>query len=104
MSKTTEALACKRFQRAMQQHRAAMMELHLDLMETESGVMAMVMVSGIAQLVAFGLESPAALADTIRLESIKSGIPVNALEAQARFSSELVTCFAFEQQQNKSPR
>lgn len=106
MSTTTEQLrerwGRKRFQRAMQQYQA-IMEPHLDKMETESGMLAMLMVSGIAQLVACGLESQAALAYTVKQASILSGIPEDALEAHARFSSEMVTCCEFDQQ-NKSPR
>ncbi len=92
-----------RFQRAMQQYQAVMVK-HSDLMETENGMLSMLMVSGIAQLVAHGLESPAALADTIKQESIRSGIPEDALAVHARFSSEMVKCFEFDKQISKSPR
>lgn len=93
----------KRFQRAMQQYRT-ITEPHIDKMESENGMLAMLMISGIAQLVAHGLEPPAALADIIARESIKSGISEAALEAHARFSSEMLACYEFDQQLNKSPR
>ena len=92
--------AHKRFQRAMLQYQAAM-EPYQAKMESDSGQLALVLFSGIAQLVALEQESPAALADTIKQASILSGIPEDALEAHARFSSEMITCFEFDQQQNK---
>lgn len=92
-----------RFQRAMQQYQAAM-QRHGDLVDTDSGMLAMFMVSGIAQLVAQGLESQPALTHTIKQASILSGIPEDALAAHARFSSEMVKCYEFDQQLNKSPR
>lgn len=94
--------AHRRFQRAMLQYQAAM-EPHQVKMESDSGQLALVLVSGIAQLIALGQESPAALDHTIKQASILSGIPEEALEAHARFSSELLTCFAFDQK-NKSSR
>lgn len=107
MNSTTEKLrnrwARKRFQRAMQQYQATMGP-HTDKMESENGMLSMLMVSGIAQLIAIGLESPAALADTIKQASKMSGIPEDALAAHARFSSEMITCFEFDHQPNKSPR
>lgn len=107
MNSTTEELknrwARKRFQRAMQQYQA-IMETHTDKIETEKGMMSMVMVSGIAQLVARGLESQVALAHTIKQASKMSGIPEDALAAYAQFSSEMMTCYEFDQQLNKSPR
>lgn len=101
-AKAKEKWAHQRFQRAAEQCRAAM-EPHLEKMETDNGILAMLLVSGIAQLVALGHESPAALAYTVKQASILSGIPEAALDAQARFSSEMLTCFEFDQQ-NKSPR
>lgn len=92
-----------RFQRAMQQYQAVMVK-HSDKMETENGMIAMVMVSGVAQLVAQGLESQPALTHTIKQASKMSGIPEDALAAHARFSSEMLTCYEFDQQLNKSPR
>lgn len=107
MNSTTAELknrwAHNRSLRAMQQYQAAMMP-HLDLMETEKGMMSMVMVSGIAHLVAHGLEPPAALTDIIARESIKSGISEAALEAHARFSSEMLVCYEFDQHLTKNPR
>lgn len=107
MNSPTEKLkdrwASKRFQRAMQQYRT-IMEPHIDKMETESGMMSMVMVSGIAQLVAHGLESQPALALTIKQASKMSGIPEDALAAHARFSSEMLTCYEFDQQPNETQR
>lgn len=107
MSTATEQLKERwgrnRFQRAMQQHRA-MMEPHLDKMETENGMLSMLMVSGVAQLVAHEQESQSALDATIKHASELSGIPQDALTAHARFSSEMATCFEFDQRQNKSPR
>lgn len=92
-----------RFQRAMQQYQAVMVK-HSDLMETEAGQLALVLVSGIAALVQSGAESPAALAHTVKQASILSGISEDALVAHARFTSEMVTCYEFDQQPNKSPR
>lgn len=105
MSTATEQLrerwGRKRFQRAMQQQRS-MMEQHLDKMESENGMLAMLMVSGIAQLVAHGQESQSALDATIKHASELSGIPQDALAAHARFTSEMVKCFTFDQQQEKA--
>jgi len=95
--------ARKRFQRAMLQYQAAM-EPHQVKMESDSGQLALVLVSGIAQLIALGQESPAALDHTIKQASILSGIPEEALEAHARFSSEMVACYEYDQHQNKSSR
>lgn len=91
--------ARKRFQRAAQQYRAAM-EPHQTKMESENGMLSMLLV----QLAALEGSPPGALADTIKQASILSGIPEEAHEAQARFSSEMLTCFEFDQQQNKNPR
>lgn len=102
MSKTLDDLrdrwARQRFQRAMQQYQSVMVK-HSDLMGTENGMMSMLLV----QLAALGNAPPAALAHTIKQASILSGIPEEALEAHARFSSEMLTCFEFDQL-NKSPR
>lgn len=93
----------KRFQRAAVTARAVM-EPHLDKMETEAGQLALVLVSGIAHLVARGLESQVALAHTIKQASKMSGIPEDALAAHARFSSEMLTCYEFDQQPNETQR
>jgi len=94
--------ARKRFQRAAEKSCAAMVPFQ-DQIESENEMLSLLMVSGIAQLVATGQESQAALAHTIKQESIRSGISEDALAAHARFSSEMLTCFEFAQQ-NKSPR
>jgi hypothetical protein len=91
--------AHKRFQRAARQYQATL-EPHIDLIESTSGQLGMLMV----QLAALGNAPPAALTEIIRQESIKSGIPEEALAAQASFSREFLTCFEFDQQLNKSPR
>lgn len=105
MSTATEQLRArwsrKRLQRAAEKARATAGP-YLDRMESENGMLAMLMVSGIAQLAVRGLESQAALAATIKRESIKSGIPEDVLAAHARFSSEMVTCFEFDQQPNEA--
>ena len=90
--------ARKRFQRAAQQYQCAM-ETHLALMESTNGQLGMVMV----QLAALGGSPPGELADTIKQASILSGIPEEALEAHARFTSEMITCFEFDQK-TKNPR
>jgi len=92
-----------RFQRVMQQCRAAM-EPHQDKMETDVGKVGMVMVSGIALLVHAGIESPAALASTIKFAAEMSGIPEDALDAYAHFVTASKEGCEFARQQNKSPR
>lgn len=93
----------QRFQLAMEQGRAAM-EPHLDKMESANGMLAMLMISGIAQLVATGQESQAALAHSIKQASVLSGIPEEALEAHAHFATVMVDAYELDQQPNKNPR
>ncbi len=68
----------------------AVMAPHEDNFETDEGLLAAFMVSGIALLVHAGAESPAALASAIKKAALVSGIPEAALEAQARFTALLL--------------
>jgi hypothetical protein len=102
-AKAHKKWARQRFQRTAQQCKS-MMEPHLDKMESENGMLAMVMVSGFAACVHAGTEPPEALTITIKMAAQMSGIPEVALEAHARLSSEMLKCYEFDQRQNNSPR
>lgn len=84
-----------KFKRAMEHGRAAM-EPYLDQMESESGMLAMLMV----QFAALGKESPAELAHTIEQASILSGIPEDALKAHAHFTTAMLEGYEADQQKN----
>lgn len=105
MSTATEQLRERwgrnRLHRAMHQAQT-MMEPHLDKMETERGMWAMVMLAGAAILVSHGLGSQSALDTTIKQASKMTDIPEDALAAHVRFCSELVEYCKFDQQQNET--
>jgi hypothetical protein len=83
ISKLKERWASRRFLRAMRRGEAAMAP-YMDKMETVDGKRAMLMVAGIAQFVAMGIESPAFLKTSIQEASEISGIPPEALDAFAQ--------------------
>jgi hypothetical protein len=95
-AKAKKKWAYQRLKNAMQQYQA-IMEPHIDLMESTNGQLSMLMV----QLAALRNAPPAELAEIVRHGSIKSGIPEDALEAHARFFHEMVKCFEFDQHLSK---
>ena len=68
------------------------------VIETDAGQRGLCLVSGFAVLVHAGAESPAALADVIKLASTISGIPVDALDAHAQYTFAFLEGAAFHQQ------
>ena len=79
-----ERWANKRFQRAALRLREKM-DPHADKAETIEGMRAMLLVAGIAQFVAMGIESAEYLEKTIQLASEISEIPQSAFKAYAEF-------------------
>jgi hypothetical protein len=84
MSKLKERRAKNRFRRAALRLRKEM-DPYADKAETSEGMMAMLLVAGIAQFVADGIESEEYLAKTIQLASEISKIPQSAFKAYAEF-------------------
>ena len=94
--------AVEQLQSAAQQFRSAM-EPYQHKMEADDGLLGMVMVSGIAMLVHSGIESPAALDSTIEMAAARSGIPKEAFEAYAHFTTAMIKAMEIRHQ-NNSPR
>ena len=79
-----ERWGANRFQRAALRLREEM-DPHADMAETIEGRRAMLLVAGIAQFVAMGIESAEYLEKTIQLASEISEIPQSAFKAYAEF-------------------
>lgn len=92
----------EQFQSATLECRAAM-EPHLDKMEANEGKFHLAHISTVSIAVLKGAVPPAELASVIELVSAKSGIPKEALEAYARFTTAMINATEIRHQ-NKSPR
>ncbi len=88
--------ADEQFRRAAIVAEAAMTP-YLDKMETDDGLLGLLMISGIAACVQSGTATPADLANAISKASEISGIPVSALEAQAKFNIAMIAGFMLTQ-------
>ena len=94
--------AVEKFQSAAQQCRTAM-EPHLGKMETDEGNFYLVLISTISIAVFKNAESPVILAMAIEEAAAKTGIPKGALEAHARFATEMIAVLEIRHQ-NRSQR
>ncbi len=86
----------EKFRRAAIEAEAAMTP-YLDQMESDDGLLGLAIISGIAACIQSGTATPADLANAVKKASDISGIPVSALEAQARLNIAMFAGFMFTQ-------
>ncbi len=93
----------KKIRQANEEYRRAAIEAeaamtpYLDQMESDDGMIGLVMVSGVAACIQSGTATPADLAVAISKAAEMSGIPVHVVKAQAKFYGAMFHAFQLTQ-------